>query len=401
MTEALCQPLSPADYNLQSMPDVSPPKWHLAHTSWFFETFLLLPFLKGYSAFNPEFSYLFNSYYKGLGGHTPREKRGEIEKPDVAEVVAYRHAVDAAVDGLIQSAPTADWEKIRTLLELGWNHEEQHQELLLMDIKYNLYRNPPEGDAAKPLIPSAAPGPVAWVPVVEGLYEIGAKQTGFAFDNERPRHRVFLENSLIASRPVTSGEYLEFVRDGGYRNPLLWLSDGWDLLQSESLNAPLYWEERDGAWHERTLAGFRPVDLNAPVSHVSYYEADAYAHWAGARLPTEAEWESAAAPIPVEGNFLESGTLQPVAEPECVAGGLSQMYGDVWEWTRSAYAPYPKFRPFPGSAGEYNGKFMCNQMVLKGGCCFTPKGHIRPSYRNFYKPQSRWQCSGIRLAKDE
>jgi ergothioneine biosynthesis protein EgtB len=368
-TEALCAPLTLEDHVLQSMPEASPARWHLAHTSWFFETFVLAA-LPGHRPYHPAYGFLFNSYYQGVGDRHERPARGLVSRPTVDEVRAYRRHVDGR---MLEAIAAADAARV----ELGLEHEQQHQELILTDILHAFSLNPlrPAYRAAAPVLAEAPP--LRWLALDEGVREIGHAGEGFSFDNERPRHRVFLERCQVASRLVTSGEYLAFIADGGYTRPELWLSDGWDALEAGGWRAPLYWELRDGSWGRFSLEGMRAVVPSEPVYHVSYYEADAYARWAGARLPTEAEWEHAVA-------------TQPLAEVATHA----------WQWTASAYAPYPRFRPLDGALGEYNGKFMCNQMVLRGGSHATPAGHARPSYRNFFQPRARWQFSGIRLAKD-
>jgi ergothioneine biosynthesis protein EgtB len=391
-TVALAEPLTPEDQQVQSMPEASPTKWHLAHTTWFFETFLLAPFVPGYRPFHPGFGQLFNSYYEAVGARVARPERGLLSRPTVAEVHGYRRRVDEAVLEVVDDLPA----EARDLITLGLAHEEQHQELILTDLKHALSRNPlrPAYRSAT-VAPGRGPGPLTFLELPEGLVSIGHPGGGFAFDNEGPRHRVYLQPFAIASRPVTCGEYAAFIEDRGYRRPELWLSDGWDTVQTQSWTAPLYWERGDGGWIQHTLAGSRPVDPAEPVCHVSHYEADAYARWAGARLPTEAEWERAAADHPVDGNFVESGRLHPAP-----AEGGHQLYGDVWEWTASPYIAYPGYRPAAGALGEYNGKFMSNQMVLRGGSCLSPRRHLRPSYRNFFPSAARWQMSGIRLARD-
>jgi dimethylhistidine N-methyltransferase len=396
VSEAIARNLTPEDQQAQSMPDASPTKWHLAHTSWFFETFLLAPRLAGYRAFDARFGYLFNSYYEALGARQPRPARGLITRPSADDVLAYRAHVDQGMETLLAAPDGA----LVPLVELGLAHEEQHQELILMDILH-LFSCSPLQPAYAP--PRAEPAPaelaeLAFVDVDGGLVEIGHRAGGFAFDNETPRHRVWLEPFQLADRLVTNAEWLTFMRDGGYRRPELWLSEGWARAQAEDWCAPLYWQEADGGWRAMTLHGLRPLDPAAPVAHVSYYEAQAYAAWAGARLPTEAEWEHAAQAVPVEGRFLGSGLLAPRAAPE--GDALRQMFGDLWEWTASAYSPYPGFRPAAGAIGEYNGKFMAGQFVLRGGAVVTPKGHVRPSYRNFFYPHQRWMFSGVRLARD-
>jgi dimethylhistidine N-methyltransferase len=395
-SEALIRALTPEDTQAQSMPDASPTKWHLAHTSWFFETFLLQPGLPGYRAFDPRFAYLFNSYYEAVGARQPRPERGLITRPSLDDVLAYRAHVDAGMERLLShgAGDRAD------LLDLGLAHEQQHQELILMDILHLFAASPLRPAYAPPqAAPVVATAPLDWTGFEGGLVEIGHDPArGFAFDNEGPRHKVWLEPFRLADRLVTNGEWLAFMADGGYARPELWLSEGWARAQAEGWRAPLYWEEGEGGWQAMTLRGLRPVDPAAPVSHVSYYEADAYATWAGARLPTEAEWEHASAQAWHEGNFLTSGRL--TARPAPAGAGLRQMFGDLWEWTRSAYLPYPGFRPAQGAVGEYNGKFMAGQFVLRGGACVTPGGHVRASYRNFFYPHQRWMFSGVRLAQD-
>ncbi|MBX3024211.1 ergothioneine biosynthesis protein EgtB [bacterium] len=398
-TERLRAPLTPEDCQAQSMPDASPVKWHLAHTTWFFETFLLEPGRSAYQPFHPTFRVLFNSYYQGVGEQHPRPQRGLLTRPSLDEVLAYRAHVDRALlDWLAGDDATVV--ALTPVLEIGLHHEQQHQELLLTDVKHLFGANPlaPAYAAPPPPASTAAARPFGWRAVDGGVREIGAASDGFAFDNERPRHAVLLEPFELATRLTTSGEYAAFIADGGYRRPELWLADGWSARQARGWEAPLYWEQRDGEWHELTLGGRRRVDPLAPVCHVSFYEADAFATWAGARLPTEVEWETAAAGRPVHGNLLDSGRLHPT--PVGANGSdIAQLYGDVWEWTRSAYAPYPGFRPLAGTLGEYNGKFMCNQLVLRGGSCATPADHVRATYRNFFPPDARWQFSGIRLAR--
>jgi len=399
-SEALCKPLSIEDYGLQAMPDVSPPKWHLAHTSWFFETFLLLPFQTGYTSHQRLFDHLFNSYYETVGTPFPRTQRGQLSRPTVAQVYDYRRAVDEAMIRLIADSPAAQWSEVARRVTLGLNHEQQHQELLLTDIKFNLSVNPlrPSYDAAIPF-QDGEPTPLAWRDYPGGVIEIGHSGETFSFDNETPRHRVYLDSYALASRPVTNGEYLAFMEDDGYARAEFWLADGWRTVSERNWTAPLYWEPIGEEWWYFTFAGMKPVDMNAPVCHISFYEADAYARWTGKRLPTEAEWENAAAREPISGNFADSGTYHPVGG---VDGGrvITQIYGDVWEWTGSSYVAYPGFKPLAGSLGEYNGKFMANQMVLRGGSCATPADHIRATYRNFFYPPDRWQFSGIRLAED-
>ncbi|MDH3212258.1 MAG: ergothioneine biosynthesis protein EgtB [Myxococcales bacterium] len=398
-TIRLAAPLSPEDCAVQSMEEASPVKWHLAHTSWFFENFVLEPAMPGYRPYHAEYRYLFNSYYHSMGARYPRPQRGLLTRPSLEEVLAYRRHVDHHVVALLAKGPDLDPER-RASIELGLHHEQQHQELALTDVQHVLSHNPLHPaycDAPEPA--PVEPSPHAWHPYAEGLRWIGHEGRGFAFDCERPRHRVFVEAFALGSRLVTNAEYLAFAEDGGYERPELWLSDGWSVRQSRDWSAPLYWETRDGCRFVFTLAGLRRLRPEEPVCHVSYYEADAYARWTDARLPTEAEWESAAAAASSEGNFVESGRFHPApAEPG--TQGPSQLFGDVWEWTGSPFAPYPGYRPPPGPVGEYNGKFMCNQITLRGGSCATPRSHIRPTYRNFFFPDARWQFSGIRLARD-
>jgi ergothioneine biosynthesis protein EgtB len=395
LTESLASPLSAEDQTVQSMPDVSPTKWHRAHTTWFFETFLLVPSLAGYQPFHPEFGYLFNSYYEGVGARHPRSERGLLSRPGIDDIAEYRSYVDEAMTSLLASSllPAS-----APLVELGIQHEQQHQELLLMDIKHVLSGNPllPAYDAVR-LPPPRDALPTTWTDHPAGTYQIGHAGRGFSFDNELPRHPVYLGPFSLADQTVTCGEWQAFIDDGGYRRPELWLSDGWALLQSEGWGCPLYWTAMDGGWHEFTLGGLTPVNPAQPVCHVSYYEADAYAHWAGARLPTEAEWEVAVQGRAVEGHFLDQTKLHPAPRPP---GSAPTPFGDVWQWTSSAYSPYPGFEPAPGAVGEYNGKFMVNQYVLRGGSCVTPPDHIRSSYRNFFPPLARWPFTGVRLARN-
>jgi ergothioneine biosynthesis protein EgtB len=398
-TEALCEPLETEDYVIQAMPSASPAKWHLAHTSWFFETFVLEPFAPAHRPVHPGYRYLFNSYYEQVGEMHPRPQRGLLSRPTVAEVYRYRARIDEQILELLETAAAGQRGEIGRRLEIGLQHEQQHQELLLTDLQYNLSVNPlrPAYRADLPLPPERAVQPAGWVEFPGGISELGHAGEGFAWDNELPRHRLLLQPFRLATRLVTAGEYLEFMDDGGYHRPELWLSDGWACLRESGWQAPLYWEPRADGWWRYTLAGMQPLNPAQPVCHVSYYEADAYARWAGRRLPLEGEWEQAAGSLPVTGNLADSGHLQPLPAP---AGGglLQQMFGDVWEWTASPYTAYPGFRAPQGALGEYNGKFMSNQMVLRGGSCATPAGHIRPSYRNFFYPHERWQFQGLRLA---
>jgi ergothioneine biosynthesis protein EgtB len=397
-TVALCAPLSPEDCCAQSMADASPAKWHLAHTSWFFETLVVAPETADYRPLDPRYRILFNSYYNTVGAQHPRPERGLLTRPSLAEVLAYRRHVDAHVLALLARGVDP---AVADTVRLGIEHEQQHQELLLTDVKHLLSCNPLHPayrSVAEPLARGATP--LGWLRHAGGLQRVGHGGEGFAFDNERPRHQVLLQPFELATRPVTNGELLAFIDDGGYRRPELWLSDGWATVEAAGWDAPAYWSRDGGAWLTHTLGGLRAVQEAEPVCHVSYYEADAYARWASARLPTEAEWEVAAAARPVDGNLLESGRLHPAAAPVVGDGGLAQLFGDVWEWTQSAYAPYPGYQPPRGALGEYNGKFMCSQLVLRGGSCATPRAHVRATYRNFFYPHQRWQFSGLRLARD-
>ncbi len=398
-TEALAAGLLPEDQAIQSMPDVSPTKWHLAHTTWFFETFLLAPHLSGYRAFHPAFGHLFNSYYEAVGSRHPRSQRGLLSRPGTAEVAAYRRSVTDAMRKLIDNSDEARWNEIAPLVELGRHHEQQHQELILMDIKHVFSLNPLR-PAYRPRVALAAsePRPPQWIEFGGGLVDIGHDGSGFAFDNEGPRHRAWVEPFRLASRLVTCGEFKAFMDDGGYRRPELWLSDGWAMVNADGWRAPLYWNEQaDGEWSLFTLSGRQPFNAAEPVCHVSYFEADAFARWQGKRLPTESEWEVAAATVPRAGNLADRAVFHPL--PASGDGTLEQMIGDVWEWTMSAYLPYPRYRPAEGAIGEYNGKFMSGQMVLRGGAAVTPPGHIRITYRNFFPPSARWAFAGLRLAE--
>lgn len=398
---AIVNPLPENDLYIQSMADASPLRWHLAHTSWFFEAFIL-QYCRGYTAFDTTYDYLFNSYYNGIGKQFPRAQRGTQTRPSVAQIRDYRNHVDDAIVTLLQTQPDAFNEPII----LGLHHEQQHQELMLTDIKHALSLNPLQPVYCEPSNGTPAlldptenrANENSWLSIPEGLYHVGQNpQTGlqgFSFDNEQPQHPYYLQDYRIAARTVTNGEYLDFINDGGYRNPALWLSDGWQWVQQHDICHPLYWHDTDAGWHTFTLRGDQPLDLKAPVTHISFYEANAYAAWLGKRLPTEFEWEVAAQQcLSPESNVLEAAQFHPIAP-----GNGHHFIGNVWEWTGSAYSPYPGFKPFAGNAGEYNGKFMCNQMVLKGGSCVTPHTHIRTSYRNFFYPQQRWQFTGIRLA---
>ncbi|GAB2187992.1 ergothioneine biosynthesis protein EgtB [Roseibium sp. LAB1] len=395
-TLALAAPLSPEDMGLQSMEDASPPKWHMAHTTWFFEEFILKPSLPGYQPRDDRFAVLFNSYYVQAGPRHTRSRRGLLSRPSATDVLDYRsHVEDALREGLARQAFSLEEDQLEDLITLGCHHEMQHQELLVTDLLHAFSYSPllPAYVEAKPT-PVSAVEDAEWVSYDGGLLEIGHEGAGFAYDCEGPRHKVWLEPYRLADRPVTNGEWIAFMEDGGYTTQTLWLMEGWAVREKNGWDSPLYWWQQDDQWWTFTLQGPRPVDLAAPVVHVSYHEADAFARWAGCRLPTEAEWEAAAEPTLIEGNFLESGAFQPV-------GRRPGLWGDVWQWTSSAFSPYPGFRPPDGAIGEYNGKFMVNQMVLRGGSCATPKEQMRASYRTFFYPHQRWQMLGLRLAGDQ
>jgi ergothioneine biosynthesis protein EgtB len=397
-TEALCAPLEVEDYCLQAMENASPPKWHLAHVTWFFETFILVPYAPHYRMLNEEYAHLFNSYYETAGTFFPRPQRGMLSRPTVDEVYRYRRHVDAAMLELLDNMPEPHAADIRQRVRLGLEHETQHQELLLMDTRYNFSVNPLHPAYHRIELPPAAPVPaMGWQEYAAGIVEIGHAGDGFAYDNERPRHKTYVQDFRLATRLVTNAEYLAFVDDGGYARVELWLSDAWRTLKEQQWQAPLYWFREGRDWLHFDLTGAHELRLDEPVSHLSYYEADAYARWAGKRLPTEAEWEHAASTQAVSGNFLDGGLYLPRPTQ---SDGLTQLYGDLWEWTRSAYLPYPGFKPLPGTLGEYNGKFMSDQMVLRGGCCVTAQDHMRASYRNFFRAADRWMYSGLRLAED-
>lgn len=400
MTDVLVTPLSPEDCALQSMTEASPAKWHLAHTSWFFETLVLKAENSGYLAFDPRFHHLFNSYYESLGARHPRHHRGLLSRPSLEEVRSYRRFVDAHVADLFDRLRRDGGKaaQLSPIIRLGIEHEQQHQELLLTDIQHAFSLNPlaPVYRPSDVVTNEATATELSFIDLAGGLTSLGHSGDDFSFDNERPRHRVYLEAFQISTRLVTNREYLAFIRDEGYHRPEFWSSDGYAKIKLEGWTAPLYWHTDDADIFVFTLGGLRPLEPSAPVVHVSYYEADAYARWAGARLPTEAEWESVATDLPVEGNFLETGRLMP--QP-AGAASQNQFFGDTWEWTSSPYVPYPGFRPLAGAASEYNGKFMCNQMVLRGGSCLTPRRHARATYRNFFYPDARWQMSGFRLAR--
>jgi ergothioneine biosynthesis protein EgtB len=399
-TEKICQPLEPEDTVVQPMVDVSPPKWHMAHTTWFFEQFVLQPYLKNYKVFHPNYGFLFNSYYNSVGNRVQRAERSTLTRPPLRDVYAFRKHVNEHIEQLLHSLDEEKLSELMPVLELGLQHEQQHQELLITDIKYILSTNPllpayhnPKNQKTNQAIPAPE-----FLEVPGGIYQIGYKGEEFCFDNELGVHEVLLADFSVMNRLVTNGEYLEFVKDGGYTDFRFWLDEGLALVSASNLNAPLYWLEQDGDWMQYTLHGLEKLDLNKPVSHISFYEAQAYATWAGKRLLTEFEWEAASQVYPPsQGNFQDSGLFEPVVASK--SNGMQQLYGDAWEWTYSAYHPYPGFSTAPGALGEYNGKFMINQMVLRGGSCATPQNHIRTTYRNFFHPDKRWQFTGIRLAQ--
>ncbi len=396
-TVRLCAPLQTEDFVVSSMDDVSPTKWHLAHTSWFFETFLLAVHSPDYVPLNPRYAFLFNSYYVQAGERHCRAQRGLVTRPTVSEVFAYRAFVDDAVESLCETLGSDPGHPAWSVLELGLHHEQQHQELLITDIKHVFWTNPMRPAYRDTPVPAPRASAQGWERIDEGVYRIGHEGPRFAFDNESPSHNTYVQSSRLAHRLVTNAEYAAFIADGGYRQPALWLSNGWSTVQEQRWQAPLYWEQRDGQWNEFTVGGDAPIIPSAPVCHVSYFEADAFARWAGHRLPTESEWEVVAAARKIDGRFAEHGTMHPSAGG---GTGLQQLYGDVWQWTQSAYVAYPGFRPSAGAIGEYNGKFMCDQWVLRGASCATPRTHARHTYRNFFPSDARWQFTGIRLAAD-
>jgi len=399
----LCRNLEPEDYVVQSMPDVSPTKWHLAHTSWFFEAFVVKVWMQRYRSEVPQYAYLFNSYYNAAGDMHRRDLRGLISRPTVAETYRFRDSIDRCVTSVIEEAGDELFPEIERVVTLGLHHEQQHQELLVTDIKHVFSQNPlyPVFQSVETEAGTERVAPQHFAEFDEATVLIGHDGSGFSYDNEGPRHRALVPAFSLSNRLITNGEYLAFMEAGGYTRPEFWLSLGWTTVNEQGWQAPLYWVQRDGVWWNFTLSGFRPVNEAEPVTHVSYFEADAYANWDGARLPTEFEWEYAASELPIEGNFVNTQRFHP--SPVGGANdnaGLLQMFGDAWEWTRSAYLPYPGYRAGPGALGEYNGKFMCNQMVLRGGSCATFRDHVRPTYRNFFQPEKRWQFTGIRLARD-
>ncbi len=401
-TEHLCSPLTVEDYVVQSMTDASPTKWHICHVSWFFEQFVLSEVVKTYESPDPRFAYLFNSYYIQAGPRYLRPRRGLISRPTVEEAHAYRAHVDRAMAEFIRGGGEDAFERMAPVIEIGLNHEQQHQELILTDIKHMLAQNPlhPVYREAKARDYTPQVQKLGWVGFDEGVYQIGHDGEGFGYDNESPRHRVFLEPFELGDRLITNGEFIEFIEDGGYETSCHWLSEGWSTVEGQGWEAPLYWESRDGEWLNFTLAGLRPVVRDEPVCHVSYFEANAFAMWKRMRLPTEAEWEAASAGLGIEGNLVDDEYFHTIPLRPTAGDGLKQMYGDVWEWTQSHYSPYPGYRPALGAIGEYNGKFMCNQFVLRGGACTTSRDHVRPTYRNFLPAYSQWFFSGIRLARE-
>ncbi|MTI87237.1 MAG: ergothioneine biosynthesis protein EgtB [Balneolaceae bacterium] len=398
-TTVLVKPLETEDFVIQAAEFASPTKWHLAHTSWFFETFVLNKFQDDFESIHPQYAYFFNSYYLQTGVPFTRAKRGVLSRPTVKEVFEYRKYVDEQIITFIEQADDKTWKEAAKIIEIGNNHEQQHQELILTDLKYMFAQSP-----LMPVYQEIEHQPVEsipelkWVSFIEGVVEIGSKGEEFTYDNEHPRHKIYVQNFDLANRLVTNGEYLEFINDDGYERPEFWLDEGWSTVKEQKWKAPLYWFKREGEWMNFTLSGARTVDVNEPVTHVSYYEADAYARWKGLRLPTEEEWEHACNQFPPKGNFVEQKNFHP-RPVESSKSKLHQMWGDVWEWTQSAYSPYPNYKPLPGALGEYNGKFMANQYVLRGGSCATSKTHIRKTYRNFFHADARWQFSGIRLVK--
>ncbi len=404
ITMKLIEPLETEDFIIQSHEDVSPAKWHIAHTTWFFERMILKEFKSDYQEFNPAFDFLFNSYYNTIGPYQPRHQRGVLSRPTVGQIIEYRNYVDEQIIELLSElADSESKEKVEGLIGMGTQHEQQHQELILMDIKYNFFVNPlfPTYIQTEKRLASKRDD-TQFVEFDGGLIEIGHNGKGFAFDNESPRHKVWLEPFKLATSPVTNREYLEFIKADGYEQPEYWLSDGWSTVKEHNWKAPLYWlKNQDDNWKIFTLSGIQDIELDEPVSHVSFYEADAFSRWKSKRLPTEAEWEYASQSVAICGNTMDKGVYHPVANSgDSQSSPLVKMFGDVWEWTASAYSPYPGSKPLEGALGEYNAKFMCNQMILRGGSCATPLDHIRETYRNFFPPEKRWQFSGFRLAED-
>lgn len=398
-THQIVEPLETEDFVIQPMENTSPAKWHLAHTSWFFETFVLEKYQPDFESLHPQYAYFFNSYYLQTGVPFSRADRGLLSRPTVKEVFEYRKYVNDKVVDFIQNCDEDTWKEASKVVEIGINHEQQHQELILTDIKYLLAQNPLLPVYKERATPdSEIPGELQWITFEECIVEIGNKGNEFTYDNEHPVHRTFIQNFELANRLITNREFLEFMNDGGYERSELWLDEGWSKVKSEDWKSPLYWFLRNGSWFNFTLSGARKVSLNEPVTHISYYEADAFARWKDCRLPTEQEWEYACGDLEIDGNFVDGNTFHPLAVKN-KEKGLKQMFGDVWEWTQSSYSPYPGYKPLPGALGEYNGKFMANQYVLRGGSCATSNSHIRKTYRNFFHADARWQFSGIRLAK--
>ncbi|RAP36556.1 hypothetical protein B1207_07025 [Legionella quinlivanii] len=405
-TEIICEPLVTEDYVIQAIEDVSPPKWHLAHTSWFFETFILKSFVPDYTLFQNDFEFLFNSYYQGVGHPFPRPQRGLLSRPTVNEIFGYRRAIDHRILEMLDRLPEEQLERVTALITLGLHHEQQHQELLLMDIKYNFSVNPlfPVYKPQRALVKATEPLSLKFIEVAGTIAEIGHDGGKFCFDNELPRHRKILTPYALANRLVTNGEYLEFIEANAYQEPQWWLSDGWDWLQQQHIRSPLYWHEIDNQWFIFGLSGLNELVPEEPVAHISFYEAEAFARWRGCRLPTEEEWEHFACHYPLgtgSENFMDKGLFHPLPCSQPNKGNVHQLFGDLWEWTASCYSAYPGYKSLEGSLGEYNGKFMNNQRVLRGGSCATPAAHIRITYRNFFQPDKRWAFSGIRLARDE
>lgn len=398
-SEVLVEPLETEDFVVQAAEHASPTKWHLAHVSWFYETFVLGKAFSNYESMHTQYAYIFNSYYLQTGEPHKRSKRGMLSRPTVDEVFEYREYVDNEILKFLDTASDEQLREFGPVIEIGNHHEQQHQELMLTDLKYMLAQNPLKPSYCDlDLSYQREPNPLQWIQFEEGIYEIGSIGEEYTYDNEHPRHRTFLEPFELSDRLITNAEFIEFMNDDGYLRSELWLDDGWAMVNKKEWNAPLYWVEQEDDWYYYTLGGTKKVNPNEPVTHISYYEADAFARWADARLPTEQEWETAAGDISYEGNFVEQEHYHPKSTGE-EHRGLKQMFGDVWEWTMSAYEPYPGYEPLPGALGEYNGKFMCSQYVLRGGSCATSQTHIRKTYRNFFYPDARWQFNGFRLAR--
>lgn len=398
-TETITDPLEIEDFVIQVTENASPAKWHLAHTTWFFETFLLEKELEDYDPIHPQYSYLFNSYYLQTGVPHCRARRGNISRPTVKQVFEYRESIDSHIEKLIKNATDEQFEKWGPIIEIGIHHEQQHQELLMTDLKYMFSQNPLDiayKEVERPHVKSVPE--LSWTSFGEGVYEVGHEGNDFGYDNEFPRHKTYIHDFELANRLVTNAEFIEFIESGAYKEPKWWLDEGFSTVRDDGWNAPLYWEKKNGEWWQFTLSGMRKVDPNEPVTHVSYFEADAYARWKGHRLPTEQEWEVSAQNTDISGSFTDQGYLHPIAQQNA-EDDLQQMFGEVWQWTQSSYAPYPGYKPLPGALGEYNGKFMCNQYVLRGGSCATSRSHFRKSYRNFFHANERWQFNGIRLAR--